>query len=116
MAGVLLQKLGELGFRTAVGQRAGGREVGNQHLLGGIENLGGFSHKMHACKEDDVGIGGGCLPRKGETVADKISDFLHLGTGVIMGQNDGVFLLFQLVDAFFHWGWNNQKFRCKITT
>ena len=71
---------------------------------------------MHACEQDDVGIGGGRLPREGQTVAHKVGHFLHLGTGIIVREDDGVFLLFQLVDAFFHWGWNNQKFRCKITT
>ena len=45
---------------------------------------------MYTGKEDDVGIGLRRLLRQGKTITYKISDFLYLGTGVIMGKDDYV--------------------------
>ena len=109
MTRMFLHETGEIIGRTAFGQRAGGVEVWDEHFLVRTKNLVGFGHEMNATHHDDVGIGRRRLLRQGETVADEVGNVLQVAFGVIVREDDGVFLLTQpaylllQVDAFWHW-------------
>lgn len=92
---IVLKEFSESLSTTAIGEGAAGFEVGNEDFLGGIEDFGGFGHEVDAGEEDDVGISGGGLLRKGEAVAYEIGNLLNFRTGVIMRKNNGVFLFFK---------------------
>ena len=95
---VLRLEFGEFFGLAAVGQGAARAHVGHEHLARGVENLGCLRHEVHAGEEDDVGLGFGGLAGKSEAVAHEVGHFLHFRQGVVMRQDDGVFLAFQASD------------------
>ena len=68
--------------------------LGQQHGLGGVEQLGALAHKLHAAQHD--GLLRQALGELGqvEAVADVISHGLHLGRHVIVRQDHRVTLGF----------------------
>ena len=54
---------------------------------------------MHAAEDDDVGTGSRGLLRKPEGIAHEVGHVLDLGDLVIMGEDDGVELLFEGEDV-----------------
>ena len=100
MVGILLQKFGKSIRRTGVGQRTPGFGFGQQHLLLRSEDLCGLGHKMDAREEQDRRIRFSSLCRKRQTIPGKVGDLLDFGQGIVMGQDDGVFLSFQCTDSF----------------
>ena len=74
-------------------------EVGDEHRLGGVEELGGLGHEVDAGQDDDVGIGLDGQLRQRQRVAREVGDAVEdLRRLVVVGQDDGVVLLLQLVD------------------
>ena len=68
--------------------------LGQQHGLGGIEQLGALAHKLHAAQHDSLlrqTLGKLCQV---EAVADVIGHSLHLGRHVIVRQDHRVTLGF----------------------
>ena len=82
------------------GQRAAGRQIGDQHGLFRIEQLGGLGHEVDAGEHDDVGIDLGGFARQQQAVADDVGDAVEdLRRLVIMRQDDGVALALQFEDG-----------------
>ena len=77
---------------------AAGVFVGQDDNFVGVKDFGGFGHEMDAGKDDDVGRGFGRLLGQAEGIADKIGNVLDFGDLVVMGQDDGVELLFERED------------------
>ena len=93
VAGVRLYKVGKLVCRTAFGQRACGIEVGHEHLFLRTENFVSLAHKVHTAHHNDVGISFSRLLGQSEAVAHKVGNILQHALGVVVCQNDGIFLL-----------------------
>src|SRR4029077_6936259 len=55
-------------------------------------------HEVHAGEHDRRGVGGGRLAREAERVADVVRDVLHLGTLVVVGEDDRVLLAGERAD------------------
>lgn len=68
--------------------------LGQQHGLGGIEQLGALAHKLHAAQHDSLlrqALGELC---QAEAVADEIGHSLNLGRHIIVRQDHCVTLGF----------------------
>lgn len=52
---------------------------------------------MHAAEDDEVGIGFPGFLRKPQRIAQIVGCILYFGTGVVVSQDDGVFLFFEPV-------------------
>ena len=100
MSGMRAYKAGEVGRRTAFGQRAGGAQVGQEHFLAGTENLIGLSHEVHAAHHNDVGIGLGGFLGQGQAVAHKVRHILNVAFRVIVRHDDGLLLAAQAAYLF----------------
>ena len=98
-ARILAAQGADVGARDRGGERTAGFGVRNQHGLVRAEDFRGLGHEMDAALHDDVGVrlAGDAreLERIPDHVGDAIVDFRRL---VIMRQDDGVALLFQVVD------------------
>ena len=88
-------ELGEVLGLAALGERATGLHVGQQHLARGVKDFGGLGHEMYAAKNDDVCRGFLCALRQGEAVANVVGEFLYFVPLVVVTQYDGVLFLFQ---------------------
>ena len=84
------------------GHGALGLGLGQEHLLGRGEDLRGLPHEGDTAENDDVCIRSGGLLRQSEGVPDIVRYVLHLGGGVVVGQDDRVLLLLQSENAFFY--------------
>ena len=95
VVGVLGLELGKVVGLAALGQRAAGFHVGQQHLAARVENLGRLGHEMHAAEDNDVGRGllGPLCQR--QAVAYVVGKLLYLVTLVVVTQYHGVFLALQ---------------------
>ena len=83
----------------ARGQRAAGFFRRDQHRLVRAQDLGGLRHEFHPAEDDDVAVGRGRLPAQLQGVPGKIRDGVEqVGRHVVMGQDHGVFFLFELED------------------
>ena len=54
---VLGEKTRQLVRRTGFGKRAAGVEIGQDHFLRRVQDLGGLGHEMDAAEENDFGVG-----------------------------------------------------------
>ena len=74
-----------------VGQRTARREIGDQHGLFRVQQLGRLGHEVHAGQHDDVGIDLGGFARQQQAVAhdvgDAVEDFRRL---IVVREDDGV--------------------------
>src|SRR5690606_12023463 len=115
MVGVGVQERSERFRGAGIRQGTTGRQVGQQYLLGGIEDLCGLRHKVDARKQDDVRIRFMGPLGKPLTITYMVRDFLDLRVLVIMGQDQGVLFLFKLSYFVlkFHdwdeWSWEIQR-------
>ena len=98
MAGVLLHEAAEVVGGTAFGERAGGVEVRHEHLLVRAEDGVGLAHEVYAAHHDDVRVGPGCLLCQAEAVAHIVGDVLYGPFGIVVSEDDGIFLLAELFD------------------
>jgi len=98
VAGILLEPAGELLRRAAVGQGTAGVQIGEQHLLVGVQDLGRLGHEVNAAEDDHLGLGGGRLLRELQRVAHEIRDVLDLRVLVVVGEDHRVQLLAQALD------------------
>ena len=78
--------------RTAFGQRAGGVDVGTDDLLAGAEDAARFCHEVYAAHDDEVGLGLCRLLSQCQGVAHKVGNVLQGTVGVVVCQDDGIFL------------------------
>ena len=85
---------GELVGRAAGLQGAAGLAVGQDHDLVRVENFSRLGHEMDAAEDDHLGIRLGGLLGQAERIAHKIRYVLDLGHLIVVGQDDGVELLF----------------------
>ncbi len=86
---------------AALGQRATGFHIGQQHLAAGIENLCRLGHEMDTAEDDDVGRSLLCFLCQSKAVAYVIGEFLYLMPLVIVTENDSIFFFFQSQDFLF---------------
>ena len=81
--------LGQRLGRDALGQRASGPQVRQQHHPLGIEDLGGLGHEVDAAKHDDFGVADlARLVRQFQRVADKVGDLEYFGTLIVVREDD----------------------------
>ncbi len=66
-----------------------------------IENRGRLRHEVDAAEDDDIGVSSGGFLAQLQRIADEVGDVLHLAALVVMGEDDGVLLLFKLQDLLF---------------
>ena len=97
-AGVAGLPLAQLLGRDAVGQRAAGVRVRDQHALVRAQDRRGLGHEVHAAEGDDRAVGLGGLLGEAERVADVVGHVLDLGPLVVVGQDDGVALAGERAD------------------
>jgi hypothetical protein len=84
--------------RDAVGQRAAGVEVRDEHALVGAQDRRRLGHEVHAAEGDDGGVGLGRLLGEAERVADVVGYVLDLRTLVVVGEDHGVALTGERTD------------------
>ena len=66
-------------------------EIGDQHGLFGVQQLGGLGHEMDAGQDDHLGVGLRRLARQGEAVADDVGDAVeNVRRLVVVRQHDRV--------------------------
>ncbi len=92
---------GEVFGAAGVGQGAAGGEVGAEYGLVGGEEFAGLGHEVYAAHDDDAGIGVGGFAGQGEGVADEVGYVLHVAYGIVVGEDDGVFLTGQAAYFLF---------------
>ena len=95
---MLLEVSGQFLGRAGIAERAAGVEVGENHGLAGIDDFRSLSHEVDAAKSDDVGLRLGRPVGEAERVAHVIRQLLDLGSLVVVGENDGMALVFQALD------------------
>ncbi len=85
---------------AAIDQAAAGVNIGQDDGALGIEDFGGLGHEFHAAEDDSVA--GELLGDAGEleAVADVIGGFLNFGVLIVVGQDGGFSLSFQVEDFF----------------
>jgi hypothetical protein len=83
------------GGGAAIGEAATGAEVGQEHPLVVVEHLGRLGHEMDAAEDDRPGIHLGGRPGQLEAVARDVGEILDLPLLVIMGEDRGIFALFE---------------------
>ena len=83
-----------------VGHGAAGADLGQQHGLVRGEDGGAFGHEMDAAEHDHIMIGLCRGAGKFERIAGDVGDVLDLGPLIIVGQDDGVQVFFELQDLF----------------
>ena len=71
-------------------ERAAGLEVRQQHPLAGRQDRRGLRHEVHAGEDDHLGRRLRGLPGEAQRVADEVGDVLHLGSLVVVRQDDRV--------------------------
>ena len=96
---MLFAELAHLLARDRVGEATSGKRPGNQDVLFGVQDLGRFAHKAH-CREKDCllrDLGGvfAQLEAVAGIVGNAQDDF---GRNIAVRENDGVLVLFALVD------------------
>ena len=79
-----------------VGERAAGREVGDQDRLVRAQHRGRLGHEVHAAERDRRGARAGGLLRQAERVAGVVRDVLDLGQLVVVREDHGVALAGEL--------------------
>ena len=84
--------------RDHIGHGAAGRDLRQEHGLVRREDGGAFRHEVHAAEHDDAVIRFCRGPGELQGIAGDVRDVLHLGPLVVVGQDDGVEVLFQLED------------------
>ena len=87
--------------RTAVGQRASGIQVGNQHFFVRTKYLGGFTHKMYPAHHNDLCIRFGSPLSQCQTVSNEVCYFLYFVCLVVVAQDYGIFFTTQSFDLRF---------------
>ncbi len=98
-AGMLVAEPGDVVGGDGLRQRAAGPEVGDQHGLVGVEDLGRLGHEVHAGHDDDVGVGLRGHPGQLERVAPQVGDAVEdVGRHVVVGEHDRVAAPLQLAD------------------
>ena len=55
VVGIFLAEFQDFGTGDGVGEATARKGAGNQHVLFGIQNLGGFAHELHCRKHDGLG-------------------------------------------------------------
>ena len=95
---ILLEPLAELIRWTAIGQRAPRVEIGEQHLLVGVEDLRRLGHEMDAAEGDDFRLRPGRLLRELQGVADEVRQILDVGVLVVMSEDHRIELFAQPLD------------------
>ncbi len=85
--------------RDAGGQRAARGQRRDQHRLLRVEDFGRLRHEAHAAKDDDVFVGGRRLAAEVERVAGDVWHGVEQRRfHVVVPQDDGVALFFELID------------------
>src|SRR6266542_4067068 len=74
------------------GEGAAGVRVRNQDRLVGREDRGCLGHEVDPAEDDCRRVGGRCLVREPQRVADVVGHVLHLGNLVVVGEDDRVAL------------------------
>src|SRR5699024_6237481 len=98
MIGILLKKLPKLIWWTIVGERATCCHVWQQHFFCWVKYFCGFCHKFYPGKNNNLFVCIFSFPRQIQAVSNIIRyllDFLRL---VVMGKDNSVFFLGQLLD------------------
>jgi len=85
--------------RAALGQRAARQQVGKQHALLGVEDLGRFRHEVHTGEHDGRLRDPRGVARQLQAVAREIGDILNLAVDVIVRQQNCVVLLLEPLDV-----------------
>ena len=99
-AGIALAQQPNVGGGDRGGERAAGFQVGDQHGLFRIEQLGGLGHEVHAGQHDHVGVGLRRLARQRQAVADDVGDAVEdLGRLVVVREDDGVAVALEVEDG-----------------
>ena len=93
---IILQFVG----RTGISQRAARLQVGHENLFFGIHDFRCFSHKMNSTKKNHIPPGFLGFIAQPQRVPDIIRHFLNFLRLIIMGQNHGLPILFQLKKFF----------------
>ena len=88
-------------------KRAPCLEIRNQNRFLRAEKLCGLGHEVDAAQDNDLGVSPGCLTGEGQRVASEISDPVEdLRRLVVVSQDDGVALTFELVNCCYVWSVN----------
>lgn len=99
VVGVLFPKGPDFGSGNGVGQATTRQGARNEHVLGGVQDLGGFAHETHRRKNDGLGAHLGGVLAQLETVAVVVGNAQDdFGGHVAVGEDNGIPFLFQLVD------------------
>ena len=105
-AGPALAQQPHVGGGDRGGERAAGAQVGDQHALGGIEELGGLGHEVDAGQHDHLGIDLHGFAGERQAVADDVGHAVEdLRRLVVVGEDDGVAL------ALERGGWRRYRAR-----
>ena len=88
----------DVGLADHVRHGAVGCGFGQKHRFVRIEQLRRFAHELDAAQHDGLLRQVDGQFRQGEAVADVVGGCLHLGRHVVVRQDHGVALLFQLRD------------------
>src|SRR5262249_41656838 len=89
---------GQLPRRAALRQAAAGLQVGQQHALVGVEDLGGLRHEVDAAEDDGRRLHGGGDAGQLQAVAGVVGQFLDFAVLVVVGEDGGVFAVLQARD------------------
>ena len=74
----------DVGLADHVRHRAVGGRLGEQHALGGVQQLGALAHELHAAEHDGLLRQVDGHARQGEGVAHVVGDGLDLGRHVVV--------------------------------
>ena len=95
---LVLERLEVFGL-ARVSQRASGIEVGREHRFLRREYLAGLSHEVYSTHHHHLSIRLSSLASQSQGVANKVGNVLNVANGVVVGQDNGIFLLTQLPDS-----------------
>ena len=99
VVGVLFAESLDFGAGNGVGEATTRERTRNQHVLGGVQDLGGFAHKTHGREHNRLGAHLGSVLAQLETVAVVVGNSQNdFGGHVAVGEDHGVAFLLQLVD------------------
>ena len=88
----------DVGLADHVRHRAVGGRLGEQHALGGVQQLDALAHELHAAEHDGLLRQVDGHARQGEGVAHVVGDGLDLGRHVVVGEDHGVLLALEALN------------------